>query len=231
MGRRKTIDRVLALILCVILILLPNTFKVSALTGIEEVVISNIEAFKDSITVEWTPVDGVTAYEIEVDGVVINNGIDTVYKHMGLEQGTSHSYRVRAKIEDTTGAWSDLLLETTLDVTSPHISLIGDEAIVLEVGTSYTDEGAIAIDNVDGDITESITTTGIVDTEILGEYKTVYLVSDSSDNEATVTRAIYVEDTTKPIITLTGNNNIELNIGDTYTEAGAIANDNYDGDI
>ncbi|MCX6793469.1 MAG: DUF5011 domain-containing protein [Candidatus Falkowbacteria bacterium] len=38
-------------------------------------------------------------------------------------------------------------------------------------------------------------------------------------------------DTTAPVITLLGDANISLNVGDAYVDAGATANDNLDGDI
>jgi hypothetical protein len=38
-------------------------------------------------------------------------------------------------------------------------------------------------------------------------------------------------DTTLPVITLLGENPVTVEVGDTYTDAGAIATDTYDGDI
>ncbi|MFI1770104.1 immunoglobulin-like domain-containing protein, partial [Thalassobellus citreus] len=52
-------------------------------------------------------------------------------------------------------------------------------------------------------------------------------------NPATqVTRTVNViPDTTTPVITLTGAASIDINVGDTYSELGATASDNKDGDI
>ncbi|MFP4500781.1 MAG: endo-1,4-beta-xylanase [Candidatus Hydrogenedentota bacterium] len=49
-------------------------------------------------------------------------------------------------------------------------------------------------------------------------------VDDNTDNELTV-------DTTAPAITLTGNDAIEIEEGESYTEPGYTASDNIDGDI
>ncbi|MFI1770277.1 immunoglobulin-like domain-containing protein, partial [Thalassobellus citreus] len=40
-----------------------------------------------------------------------------------------------------------------------------------------------------------------------------------------------IPDTTAPVITLTGAASIDINVGDTYSELGATASDNKDGDI
>ncbi|MDC3105955.1 DUF5011 domain-containing protein, partial [Gammaproteobacteria bacterium] len=101
-----------------------------------------------------------------------------------------------------------------------------------EQGTSYTDLGATALDNIDGDITSSITVESDVDSDTAGTYTVVYSVSDSSGNAADQkTRTIVVSDTTKPIITLVGDSEINLLIDDVYVDNGAIAFDNIDGDI
>ena len=66
----------------------------------------------------------------------------------------------------------------------------------MEVGTSYTDAGATASDNIDGDITSNITTVNNVDTDVVASYTVTYNVSDSSGNAATeVTRTVNVVDT------------------------------------
>jgi hypothetical protein len=72
-----------------------------------------------------------------------------------------------------------------------------------------------------------------VNTNIAATYTVTYNVSDAAGNAATqVTRTVVVNpDTTAPVITLIGASTINLNVGDTYTEQGATATDNYDGDI
>jgi len=118
------------------------------------------------------------------------------------------------------------------DTTVPVITLLGDAAVTLEVGTSYTDAGATATDNYDGDITSNIVTVNNVDTSTIGTYTVTYNVSDANSNAAAeVSRTVNVVDTTVPIITLTGEASVTIEVGSTYTDAGATATDNYDGDI
>ncbi|GFN32162.1 hypothetical protein PCURB6_24220 [Paenibacillus curdlanolyticus] len=68
----------------------------------------------NSIQVSWRLVPGATGYDIEADGVVIDNGTSTTYIAQGLESNTEHSYRVRAKNGSITSGWSALLTRTTL---------------------------------------------------------------------------------------------------------------------
>ena len=118
------------------------------------------------------------------------------------------------------------------DTTIPVITLTGDATVTIEVGSTYTDAGATAQDNYDGDITDDIVTVSTVDTEAVGTYTVTYDVSDANNNDAVqVIRTVNVEDTTIPVITLTGDATVTIEVGSTYTDAGATAQDNYDGDI
>ena len=53
------------------------------------------------------------------------------------------------------------------DTTAPVITLVGDAEITVEVGSTYTDLGATASDNYDGDITADIVTVNNVDTSVI----------------------------------------------------------------
>ena len=120
-----------------------------------------------------------------------------------------------------------------VDTTVPVITLTGESTVTIEVGSTYTDAGATATDNYDGDITSSIVTVNPVDTDyVVGVYTLTYNVTDANGNVAVeVTRTVNVVDTTVPVITLTGEATVTIEVGSTYTDAGATATDNYDGDI
>lgn len=66
-----------------------------------------------AIAVSWDEVTGGTGYEIEVDGVVKDNGTGTAFTHDGLIPGTQHTYRVRARNESGTTGWSSVLVKST----------------------------------------------------------------------------------------------------------------------
>lgn len=79
----------------------------------------------------------------------------------------------------------------TWDSTNPIITLIGDNPITIEIGSSYTDAGATATDNIDGDLT--VVTTNTVDSNVIGQYTVAYNVKDTATNVATeVTRTVNV---------------------------------------
>ena len=122
---------------------------------------------------------------------------------------------------------------TIIDTTIPEITLIGDDTVTVEVGTEYSDLGATATDNYDGDITSKIIVdTTDVDTTTLGTYTVTYNVVDSSNNSAIqVVRTVEVVDTTAPVITIDGPELIVIEKGNTYTLPNATATDNYDGTV
>lgn len=100
-----------------------------------------------------------------------------------------------------------ILASITLDTTAPVLTLTGSSSINILQGDVYTDEGATASDNLDGDISARIVTTGLpVDTSTLGTTTISYDVSDSAGNMATsISRFVAVLATststsTEPII-------------------------------
>ena len=114
----------------------------------------------------------------------------------------------------------------------PEIFLTGDANVNVEVGSGFNDAGATAEDLNDGDISNSITVSGTVDTSLVGTYTLLYDVTDSDGNEAAqVTRIVNVVDTTAPIITLNGYATVNHQLATPYTDAGATASDNYYGDV
>jgi hypothetical protein len=118
------------------------------------------------------------------------------------------------------------------DRTKPTITLIGAATLNHDQGTTYTDQGATANDNIDGNISGSIVPTGSVAANSAGTYVLNYNVIDSSGNAAdTVSRTVIVADTTAPVITLTGAVTVNVEQGASYTDAGATASDDLDGNV
>ncbi|MCT4630137.1 immunoglobulin-like domain-containing protein, partial [Winogradskyella sp.] len=168
-------------------------------------------------------VDGDLTSSIVVGGDVVNTSL------VG-------SYTVTYNVSDAAGNAATEVTRTVnvnADTTPPVITLIGASTINLNVGDAYNELGATATDNFDGDISANIVITGSVNTSNAGTYFVNYNVSDSSGNVAAqVTRTVNVNaDTTPPVITLIGSSTINLTVGDTYTDQGATATDNLDGDL
>jgi Flavin containing amine oxidoreductase/Bacterial surface protein, Ig-like domain len=78
------------------------------------------------------------------------------------------------------------------DVTPPVISLNGSANMSVVENTLFTDPGATATDNVDGDISSSIQVSGSVDTSTVGSYTLTYSVSDAAGNSASANRNVEV---------------------------------------
>lgn len=82
-----------------------------------------------------------------------------------------------------------------VDTTKPVITLIGTSSLVIDQGSVYSDAGATASDDTDGDITSSVVTVNPVDTSTLGTYTVTYNVSDAAGNAADeVTRTVVVQE-------------------------------------
>ena len=109
-----------------------------------------------------------------------------------------------------------------VDTTKPAVTVSGSATVTHELGDTYTDAGATATD-ASGDVT--VVTTGTVDTTKVGDYTITYTSTDASGNAGTATRTVNVVDTTKPVVTVTGSATVTLELGDTYTDAGATATD------
>ncbi len=121
-----------------------------------------------------------------------------------------------------------------VDTEAPVIVLVGSSPVYLLVGEAYVEEGAIAVDGFDGDITSSIVITGVVDTSAPGTYIITYTVTDAAGYTSTVERTVIVTAlpvSGTPIITITGFNPITAALGLSYVDAGATASDPEDGDI
>jgi hypothetical protein len=59
-------------------------------------------------------------------------------------------------------------------------------------GAAWADPGATASDDVDGDITSKIVTTGVVDTATPGLYTLTYSVTDAAGNTGSASRVVSV---------------------------------------
>jgi hypothetical protein len=114
---------------------------------------------------------------------------------------------------------------TPSDTTAPVITITGLATVNHEQGTTYTDEGATAQDEVDGSV--AVSTSGSVDAAA-GTYTLTYSATDSAGNTATETRTVIVADTIAPTITLIGSANVTHEQGTTYVDEGATATDAVD---
>lgn len=196
------------------------------LTGSATVTVTEGDVYNDAGATATDNIDG------DITGnITVVNPVDT---------NTPGVYTVTYNVSDAAGNAADevtrtVTVQSLVDTTPPVITLLGDANVTVNEGDTYTDAGATASDNVDGDITGSIVVTGTVDTSTPGVYTLNYDVSDAAGNAAdTVTRTVTVvaaADTTPPVITLNGSATIAIVEGSAFTDPGATATDDTDGDI
>jgi hypothetical protein len=75
---------------------------------------------------------------------------------------------------------------------APNVTLIGLSSITLAAGEEYIEEGASALDDIDGDVTASMTISGNVNTTVVGTYTLNYLATDRAGNKGAAVRTVQV---------------------------------------
>lgn len=167
-------------------------------------------AFEDNAKVLLRAINYKTAQDNSYDVTQIKKaaGIDTVKTALNID--TSNYVTVSITIQNNkpyatiigsnswqglkaTGTDSSVTVVKLTDITPPVITMAGSSPISVNQGSSYTDAGATASDDVDGNITSSIQTMSTVNINVIGTYTVTYNVSDSSGNAATpVVRTVNV---------------------------------------
>ena len=125
-----------------------------------------------------------------------NNGVADVWT-ITIQQNKSN-----ARVATITATHSNNNTDTinvnqagvVADTQAPVITLLGSSTVTTNLGVNWTDAGATATDNVDGDITSSIVVDdSVVDINTVGSYIVTYNVSDAAGNAAVeVVRTIAV---------------------------------------
>ncbi len=116
-----------------------------------------------------------------LDGAIFNTGTTTVTWTVTDAAGLTASCSYNIIVNDDE---------------APVITLLGAATIDICTGDTYTDAGATAADNCDGDLTTGIVTVNPVNTAVPATYTVTYNVSDAAGNPALeVTRTVIVHPT------------------------------------
>jgi hypothetical protein len=189
----------------------PVTFTVTddgvpVASDMETITITVVDPFIDVIPPVITLL-GSTPVNIELGTAYVDAGATAVDNIDGdisasivatstVDTNIVGTYTVTYTVSDAAGNPATPVVRTvnvTADVTPPVITLLGSTPVNIELGTAYVDDGATALDNIDGDITASIVATSTVNTGVVGSYTVTYTVSDAAGNPATpVVRTVNV---------------------------------------
>ena len=119
-----------------------------------------------------------------------------------------------------------------VDPSAPVIDLIGSQTVFLSLGALYNELGATAVDPQDGDVSNNIVIGGDqVNTLIAAAYLITYAVTDSSGITATAIRNVVVQGNQPPQISILGNETTFVALDQPYSDSGAEASDEEDGDL
>jgi len=83
-----------------------------------------------------------------------------------------------------------LNFDSKLITIQPVITLVGPNLVKITVGSDYSDAGATASDGIEGPL--KVTTTGSVNTKVIGTYTLTYSAVNAVGNSQTLTRIINV---------------------------------------
>jgi hypothetical protein len=114
------------------------------------------------------------------------------------------------------GILGSIFEDDSRDTTPPIITLTGPNPAIVERGDAYVDAGATA----NGGETVSVNLGGL-NTNVAATYTITYTATDASGNTGYANRTVNVVDTTAPVVTVTGTNPASVELGATYTDAGA----------
>jgi len=141
-------------------------------------------------------------------------------------------YKIKYVVIDKNGNKAEITRTIeVIDDISPVILLNGNKVTELYVTQKYTEKGAKATDNYDGDVTDLIIISGEVNTLVPGDYTITYKVNDSSDNESVTTRTVRVKKIIDASIKLNDKNIINHSVNTSYVDPGFTAYDVIMGDI
>ncbi|KZZ72484.1 hypothetical protein A3765_28455 [Oleiphilus sp. HI0130] len=125
--------------------------------------------------------------------------------------------------QESTCTVNDLGVPFVVSVTGDDPQYVAQDGSYVEQGATYSQEGGSS--GAITDISHSI------DVSTVGAYTVTYTYNDGFGYAFSAERTVIVQDETAPVITLTGASEVSVAHGDTYTELGATAADNNDGDI
>ncbi|MBI4324629.1 MAG: DUF5011 domain-containing protein [Chloroflexi bacterium] len=141
-------------------------------------------------TSHWSPGGAFRAFNPDTGALVFNSG--TIVLPNGDGRGHDITYGAGKLWIATESLGQDVIYSIQVNG--------GVGNITAECHGPFTDPGATATDNCDGNLTSSIAVTSNVNPNATGTYTITYTVTDSSGNPSSLSRSVTVLDTTPPTI-------------------------------
>lgn len=135
------------------------------------------------------------SYQWSLDATPVTGATNTTFSLTNL---SLPNHTISVAVTNLYGSVTSSAALTVQDTLAPVITLTGGTPIFVELGGTFTDPGAVAIDTCAGSVAVRINggvSTGSVSTNTL-----VYAADDGNGNTNTVTRAVIVRDTTPPVV-------------------------------
>ncbi len=128
------------------------------------------------------------------------------------------------------GEFEDYNVVLVKDTVPPIITIKGQDTVLVEEKTTYSDDGANVYDYADGLINYNLITNDSVNTSIPGVYFVTYNAADNEGNAAKEVKRVVkvIGDTTAPAIILNDSQVVFVEVYTPYHEDGAVAKDNID---
>jgi hypothetical protein len=190
---------------------------------------------------------------VDNDGVTANTEVAQVNF---LKRST---YLLKYDATDTAGNHAEQVVFALIldDTTAPVITMCGKSHELVQAASKWQLCGdSTATDNIDGTISKFTYTIkrgkniverevplgvarGIVNANKVGNYAITLAVDDKAgiygkgaqNNIATANKMVVVRDTLAPVIKVLGFDNVKVQCGATYTDGGALVNDQLDGQL
>ncbi len=134
-------------------------------------------------------------YQWTLDGLPISGATATT---LSLPDVHLPDHTVEVLITNLYGSATSAVVLTVQDTLPPVITLSGSNPLYVELGASFTDPGASALDTCSGSV--PAIASGIVNTAVSGTNFVIYTATDPQGNTSTATRTVIVHDTTPPVI-------------------------------
>ncbi len=216
---KKAISRIAALLIMVALV-----FGVLYVTNIAHLEI-NVGTSADKVKVEYGSEYKIPEAKAYYSSLFTPHGKDAEVTCEGsVDTSKLGTYEIKYTASEGIQTSEKVLKVEVVDTVAPVIKLKTGDTIYTSPAKEYKEDGYTATDNYDGDITDKVVRTATHD-------RVTYTVKDSSGNETTVTRDIIYKDVFKPSISIVGDTEAVLVVGESYKEKGAKATDDVDGDL